>query len=328
MRYFEKTQRIVRHAPRRRMLLIAFATILVTLTQSLTAQTKRRVLMEIFSTELCNQCPQAHKNIERLFGNGGDSIIMLGHHAGFYTDDFSLPESVDYEWFYSPNRGTYAPAAMMDRTCGSDQLPNVFQDGVPMFDGSKASCLQPAYAMAADIPAYAKVKAEVSYDVPTRLLTAKVSGYLMRQLPTVSDMRLNVFLAEDSVFTQLQSGSYGSYYHRHLARHCFTTTWGEAVAMDEDFERTYTLTLPDDWNAAKVEVIAFLTNYNPDDRNNCQVLNATSAPAIEPGTEGIAPIRPDKEDKPHAAYNLFGQRIKAIEHKGLQIQDGQIRTIR
>lgn len=287
--------------------------LICTLTLALTcidlhAQTKRRVLLEIFSTERCNACPQAHNNIQRLFGDGGDSLIMLGHHAGFYDDDFSLPESIEYEWFYTPNRGTYAPAAMMDRTCFADALPNVFADNVPMFDGAKASCLQPAYTEAAQTPAYARVQAEVSYDASSRKLTAAISGKLMRQLPTVSDLRLNVFLAEDSVFTMTQSGSYGSYYHRHLARHCFTGTWGEAVDAGQEFERTYSLTLPEDWRPEHVAVIAFLTNYNANDRNNCQVLNATSAPAMEAGSAAIGTVRAEA-NAARDTYNIFGQKI-------------------
>ncbi len=287
--------------------LLAFICIL-SLGNTAQAQVQRRVLMEIFSTERCNNCPQAHKNIERLFGDGGDSIIFLGHHAGFYTDNFSLEESIDYEWFYTPNRGTYAPAAMMDRTCGSDLLPNVFTDGVPIFNGAKASCLQPAYEMAAETPAYARVQVETEFEQETRELSISVSGALLRELPMVNDMRLNLFLTEDSVFTQTQSGSIGSYYHRHLARHCFTTSWGEAVEMEGEFIRSYSISLPLEWNERRIQVVAFVTNYNPEDRNNCQVLNAAATTIIHSDNQHISAVQQDEFN--NNKYNVLGQKLR------------------
>lgn len=282
---------------------------------------RRKVLLEIFSTELCNNCPQAHKNIERLFGDGGDSIIFLGHHSGFYTDGFTLPESVDYEWFYTPDRGTYAPAAMMNRTCDAEGLPEVFKDGVPVFDGARASCLQPAYAMAAGITAPASIRAAVRFDAEERTLTVTASGELLNPLPTVNDMRLNLFLTEDSVFTQTQSGAYGQYYHRHLARHCFTGAWGEAVATHEEFCQTYTLRVPDEWDAQRISVIAFVTNYNPNDRNNCEVLNATSVPLLSAlAPEAISDTREDAGAATHY-YNIYGQDMRQ-PGKGLHIANG------
>lgn len=275
-------------------------------------QVKRSVLLEVFSTERCNNCPLAHSNMERIFGDGGDSIIYLGHHAGFYTDDFTIAESVEYEWFYTPDRGTYAPAAMMDRTCGADVLPEIYWDGVPVFDGAKASCLKPAYAMAAEVPAYARVMAEVTYVPETRELQMVVTGKLLRQLPMVNDLRLNVFLTEDSVFTQTQAGAYGTYYHRHLARCCLTGTWGEKVEMEEAFERTYTYTLPDEWNEDKMQVVAFVSNYNAADRNNCQVLNATQAAVCDHAEQGVARIVEDAPSLP-IIYNIFGQIINSNE---------------
>lgn len=287
-----------------------------------TAQTRRSVLMEMFSTERCNNCPLAHSNVERIFGDGGDSIIMLGHHAGFYTDDFSLAESVEYEWFYTPSRGTYAPAAMMDRRSDPDGLPEVYDDGVPVFDGARASRLQAAYAMASALPAYAAISITTTFDTDTRLLSATVSGRRLRQMMGESDLRLNVFLAEDSVFSRTQAGAIGQYYHRHMARQCLTGTWGMPIQLDEGFAQDFTLTLPDDWSVPHLSLIAFVSNYNPADRNNCQVLNTASAPIITSQPHGIEHISNDRPS-PATSYNIIGQPIRS-DTRGLRIQGGQI----
>ena len=238
----------------------------------------RRVLLEFFSTERCTNCPLAHSNLERLFGDGGDSIIILDHHAGFYDDALTIPESVEYEWFYNPYRGTYAPAAMFDRTCFDQQLPDIYNEQVPMFDGSKASNLQPAYAQAASMPAQAEIMIIPTYDQASRKLELSVIG--STNLADDDNLRLNVFLAEDSIFSPTQVGAIGSYYHRHAARRCLTDTWGEAVSAGKVFDCSYTTTLPDEWNARRMEVVAFVSHYDATDRRRCQVLNAAAEPII------------------------------------------------
>lgn len=289
---------------------------------NLQAQTRRVVLLEFFSTERCNNCPLAHKNLQRIFGDGGDSLLIIGHHAGFYDDPFSLPESIAYEWFYTPNRGTYAPAAMMDRTSDPYELPNVYGDGVPVFDGTSASKLQAAYAMAAAVPAYASLHIQSDYQADSRQLTLSVSGSILRQLPQFTDLRLNIFLTEDSVFTQLQSGAYGEYYHRHLARQCLTTSWGEPLGNEQTFTRSFTTTLPDDWHAERMQAILFVSNYDPTDRNNCQVLNAAATSVVPTSVEAISTLTSEAR-KVSTRYNLLGQP-KRHSTSGLTIMDGHI----
>lgn len=285
--------------------------------------TERRVLMEIFSTELCTQCPQAHKNIDRLFGQD-DRIIEVGHHAGFYTDPLTLDESVRYEWFYTPNRGTYAPAAMMDRSCLSADLPNVFTDDVPMFDASKASTLQPTYAMTSSLPAQASVEIETTYDTASRTLKATLSG--QRLLPTEGDTRLglNVWVVEDSVFSQTQAAAYGNYYHRHVLRHCLTSVWGDAIDLDKGYCKEYSLRVPEAWDERMLHVVAFVSNYDAENRNNCRVLNANKVRLTpQTGGEGIDSVSADRDTTGRPAHNLYGQQLKATG-RGLSIRDRQI----
>lgn len=303
-----------------RSLLLLYICVLCCLNTA--AQTQRRVLLEIFSTERCNQCPQAHNNIERIFGNGGDSIVMMGHHAGFYTDALTIPESVDYEWFYSPNRGLYAPAAMMNRTYDPDKTSDVFADGVPIFDGASAQRLQSAYASAISVPLSVKVELSTDYDASTRQLSITVQSSLLRRLPNAADLRLNVFLTEDSIFTATQAGKIGSYYHRHTVRQSLTGTWGESVNLNQSIERTYTTAIPEEWNAARMEVIAFVSSYDSQDRCNCQIYNTAASHFVEPTAEGISAPQADRPFV-EAPYNLLGQRLKS-DARGIRIQHGRI----
>lgn len=291
------------------------------------AQTQRRVLLEIFSTERCNQCPQAHSNIARIFGDGGDSIVMMGHHAGFYTDDLTIPESVEYEWFYTPNRGLYAPAAMMNRTYDALNASDTFADGVPVFDGSSARKLQSAYASAIAAPLSVKVELTTTYDADSRQLDVTVSSSLLRRLPNAGQLRMNVFLTEDSIFSATQSGAYGSYYHRHSVRQCLTGTWGESINLNQPVTCTYNMTIPADWNEQRMEVIAFVSGYDAQDRNNCQVLNTAATHFVERPTQGISALPADDEPS-LPAYNVMGQPLGADHRHGLTLVHGKVAFIR
>lgn len=287
------------------------------------AQIQRRVLLEVFSTERCNQCPLAHSNITRIFGDGGDSIVMMGHHAGFYTDGLTIPESLDYEWFYTPNRGLYAPAAMMNRVYDPASTSDTFADGVPVFDGSSARKLQSAYASAMAMPLFVKVELSTTYDAENRRLDITVNSSMLRHLPNAAQLRMNVFLTEDSIFSKTQSGAIGSYYHRHSARQCLTGTWGESIDLNQPVTSSYSTEIPLEWNVQQMEVIAFVSGYDAQDRNNCQIFNTAATHFAERTFEGISTLLADQVQT-HAAYNIMGQRLNPTVHKGLQIVDGKI----
>lgn len=297
------------------------------LTSTVLAQTQRRVLLEIFSTERCNQCPLAHSNIARIFGDGGDSIVMVGHHAGFYTDDFTIPESLDYEWFYNPERGLYAPAAMMNRLYDADNTSDTFTDGVPVFDATSARRLQSAYASAKATPLSVKVTLSTQFDADTRQLEVTVNSSLLRRLPNAADLRLNVVLIEDSIFSLTQSGSLGSYYHRHSARKYLTGTWGESIDLNQTVTRSYCTDIPEDWNVQQMEAVAYVSSYDAQDRSGCQVYNTASAHLVEPSSEGIDRIL---SDRPQASvtYNLMGQPLSGTSTPGLLIVEGRLKWMR
>lgn len=290
------------------------------------AQTQRRVLLEVFSTEKCNQCPLAHNNINRIFGDGGDSIVMMGHHAGFYTDGLTIPESLDYEWFYTPNRGLFAPAAMMNRVYDPDNTSDTFSDGVPVFDGSSARKLQSAYASAMAMPLFVKLELSTAYDAESRKLDITVNTSLLRRLPNAAHLRMNVFLTEDSIFSKTQSGAIGSYYHRHSARQCLTGTWGESIDLNQPVTCSYSTEIPVDWNEQHMEVIAFVSGYDAQDRNNCQIYNTAASHFVERTVEGISTIHADAVPL-HPACNLMGQRLNHADSKGLLIVNGKIKFV-
>lgn len=228
---------------------------------------RRKVLLEVFSTELCPNCPTAHAVIEDLLDKE-DRIVEVCHHSGYYTDQFTADESVEYEWFYKTNN-LYAPAAMLDRTNHYADYPDYFDEDSPVFSVSSAT-LDFLAGVALDAPAFVSVNMEGS--VEGNVLSLKVSGE--RILPTrEDDCRLFVMLVEDNLSTDEQSGASGTFTYQASLRQCVSDTWGDEINLSDGFDKEYTVTLSDEWDASNLRAVAFVSYYNADDHNQCEVLN-------------------------------------------------------
>lgn len=261
-------------------------TSLTTHTTSRHSYTKRNVLLEFFSTERCTGCPQAHRNINELFKDAND-IVEIGHHAGFYTDQFTIPASVEYEWFYKPGN-LHAPAIMFDRTNYSATYPNVFTDNVPVFKATNVNDASTIYTECAATPALAAVNIEPS--MSGRKLTLNVSGQQLLPIATPDSIRLCVFLTEDSIYTTSQAGASEGFYHRFSARRCLTATWGDKINIS-DFAQTYSTDIPEEWNISQTRAVAFIVNRNAKDKDDNQVLNSCQVPILTNSTS-ISPCYP------------------------------------
>lgn len=247
---------------------------------------KRKTLLEVFSTELCTQCPAGHEEINRVLGGKSD-VIEVGHHSGFYTDSLTVDASVAYEWFYGG--GTYAPAVMFDRTCMADNYPSVFRNGSPVVDIA-GGVLGYIYNVAANTPAVVSISLNRAVDLSSRRVSVNVEGQRLLPVASPDSLRLFVYLTEDSVFTENQRGALGSYWHRHSLRLSLTPTWGDAVGGGETFSGSYEASIPQSWRMDKMNVVAFVANVNAADRSDCRVMNAEEAALVGGGSAGVETV--------------------------------------
>lgn len=245
---------------------------------------QRKVLLEVFSTELCTNCPSVHKQLSAVTDTC-NNIIELGHHAGFYQDPYTIPSSKEYEWFYKATR-LYAPAEMIDRTAMIDNYPEVYSDSVPVVSVG-ASMLKVLYAQEMLAPAFVTVEPSIKTDDSGNLLIHVEGSKLINS--GAESPRLFVFLTEDSVYTLNQHGASEGYYHRHMARCSVTPTWGDPIDL-EGYSVDYTVAVDPSWNPAKMRVVAFVANYDADDKNNCRVLNAEEVKVPYDGSTGISGV--------------------------------------
>ena len=235
---------------------------------------KRNTLMEVFSTERCSTCPGQHEIIASTF-SGVPGIIEVGHHAGFYYDKFTIDESTAYECFYGDGR-TYAPAIMFDRTEFSDNLPQYYTGGSPL-TAFNSSLLLSAYAEATAVPAFASIEVSPKFDYGERKLSLTVSGRQL--LPTEEGKKtmLNVYVTEDSIYSDTQAGAAEGFHHRYVIRRSLTGTWGEEVDVEGGFSATFTAEIPEEWNIGMLRAVAFVAYDDPTDVCGRNVLNSVEA---------------------------------------------------
>lgn len=296
---------------------------LTALGQEASSFSQRKVLVEVFSTERCTNCPAGHETLAYALG-GKPNVIELVHHAGFFTDKFTITESTAYEWFYKSNEYTssFAPAFMMDRTHW-DALPDYYYYSAPMSMSFDSKALKATYAAAAAVPGLADISITPTYNADERLLALDVEAEALVASEGYEHPALNVFLVENDVFSISQEGTFGSYTHQHLVRQCLTTTWGEGFEAGGTTSRHYDVTLPDAWNPACMTVVAFVANYNPRSNADCRVMNAEEVPLYDP--MGIVDAIQPATTQDHAPefYNLQGQRIVGSpQQHGIYICNG------
>lgn len=280
---------------------------------------RRNVLMEVFSTELCTGCPAGHKTIELAMG-GKPDVIEVDHHAGFYTDPFTVDASVEYEWFFKPYR-LFAPAVMIDRTADVDNYPDIFADSVAVF-GPSLSSLNTWYDAAANTPAVFSLTVVPELERQGGRLSLSVSGEQLLPLDGGEDMRLTVFLTEDSLYTEGQRGVSEGYYHRHSLRQCVSDTWGDSISLEDGrFRMDYETVLSEDWNPDHLAVVAFVSKRDTADRTACEVLNSCEVKLGDSQT-AVRSVRTSRRAVSRASLCLLDGTLRLpLDCRSLRIYD-------
>ena len=277
----------------------------------------RKVLMEVFSTENCTNCPNVHKSIQ-LFAEGKTDIIEMVHHAGFLTDPFTLPASEEYLWFY-PASKVYAPAIMFDRTYFGDNLPHIYSDGTPVTSVT-LSGLKEQYAEATEIPAFFDIDLQASTLAADRTIDLEICGTPLLALPPSETFLLHVGITEDSIATQTQRGASGTYWHRHALRQMLTPTWGDALEAGP-FSRSFRLTLPEEWRMEHCRVVAYVSREKSDAHQTAEVV-AAEALSVSPLLAGI--LMPRLDDSLPGRFYHPGGRLPSDGHTDIYDLTGRL----
>lgn len=233
----------------KRLLLSVFALCGAMTTFNANAQLPE-VMLEQFTTEKCGYCPGGAMTINNVITSMVEEVKVswVSHHAGYYTDFLTVPESTQLLSLYSiGNSGTFAPAFMVNRNKVNGKVVH----GVSA--GNVKNMIN--YAKAHLAPGIS-IEAEISFDKDTRKFKIRVNAPTTSEFTGGDDLHLNVALTEDNIKAQNQAGGGQNYIHNHVLRHLLGGAIGQKVEPSAaTYEWVYDI--PEDWKVDKMKVIVF-----------------------------------------------------------------------
>lgn len=235
---------------------------------------RQNIILEQFSTANCSQCPAGHDRIQEAIKNL-DNVIWITHHAGYGTDSFTTAHDEEYTWFYGQDM-IYAPAVMFDRT--NTMASSGQNTPGPVTGVGDVNTIRKQIEYALSQPALADIELDCSYDSDTRALDVELSGLSYADF-SKNSVKANVYLIEDNLKGRQQNGGIvdREYIHNNVFRMPLTPTWGADINwQDGKFSQSYTIRLDDAFKPENMKVVAFLANYNPEDVNDCMVINSVA----------------------------------------------------
>jgi hypothetical protein len=214
----------------------------------------RKLLIEEYTGHYCPNCPDGHDELDRLHTIFGDTLVMVGIHAGA----LAAPQATHPEFSYD------------FRTDVGNELRTFFNiDGIPVAIINRyPSIVSPARwqtkLTAEDRTPMAAIQLINQYDASGMLkVNAKVT--MLADYPNA--LRLSLFLVEDNVIKpQLKhSETILDYSHKHVLRAGLNGTFGDLLTADgilqKDEAYTYGHSIAfagHDWNPDNCSVVAIL----------------------------------------------------------------------
>ncbi|PLX17968.1 MAG: hypothetical protein C0599_13050 [Salinivirgaceae bacterium] len=211
---------------------------------------QRIALLEQFTTELCSNCPGV-LNLLEGYMDDNPNFVMMCHHAGYYTDFLTIPESQIHTEFYGG--GSYAPAGMVDRYYfGNDPGP-VFWDGNPYGPNAIDERTQ--------TPAFLEINVNGINMGGNLELT--VSGEFLADFP--QDLGVSLWITEDNIPAVDQAGA-SNWVHRYAIRDAISARLGDIIltptGAGDFFKKDYTFTIDGDWEYSELYLVAFVNKMS------------------------------------------------------------------
>lgn len=222
----------------------------------------RKIFLEDFTGHKCVNCPKAHKIVDELKADYGDSIITIAIHAGTYA----TPESeghftADYRSqvggeLQSAFGVQFYPAGLINR-----------QDEGALFNSTswKSEILsqigQEAIVAIDIMPEFDDSNGTLDTDV-TVTFTEHYEGAV----------NLCVFITENGLISPQENNvedvgptpTIEDYEHNHVLRASLNGTWGEPVTTEDIladmlYEQTFSgYDVSEDWNPDNLDLVAFV----------------------------------------------------------------------
>lgn len=227
--------------------------------------TRQMHLFEELTSNTCTYCPLGASFLNVLMGLRGD-IAMVAIHGNQSGVDPTNTAQCDTLFSYMGAGGW--PYGVADRSTGWENNRSIaFGIGYNEPYQQEAAEEMSSFLdyLAEESPSYATVNINSTFDAETRKAVVTVDGELIPGFDGVmgADCKLTVYLTESGlVYRQLNQGTWvNNYVHNHVLRLALGSVLGVQInKVDEtNYRNTFELTLPSDWNADNMEVVAFIS---------------------------------------------------------------------
>lgn len=243
------------------------------------AAQQRMVLIEEFTGGNCPYCPQGH---EYIYGPDGikakhpDRVAVIAYHINNYNQaepahgakyDFRTVDATDVCNTVFGGIAVGMPSASFDRSP---------ENGEYLLDRAKwVAKSDERFAL----PSSANLTLDNKYDSTTReaVITVKVvytAPVAKKQALTLAIVESNIIDAQKNVSTIDPA-----YVHRSVLRDIITPFYGSPIidsvatkAPGRVYERTFKFKVSDAWNASNCDIVAFVHNNNPGDKEVVQAI--------------------------------------------------------
>jgi hypothetical protein len=268
----------------------------------------RKFLMEHFTSENCNECPQGMKNIVEYLENQTTSYIWVSHHAVYGTDEYTTSHGNTIASRYGIHN---VPTVMINR---SEQQGILILDAKNHLSELEVGC---------NPMAEASVVITHSYDPVTRQLDVQVYGEVGNK--DVKEYLLSILIKENGLvgkqadqLTSWKKANWLEYMHTRVVRDFITDTFGDTVYVnDQTYSHAVSYTLDKDWVAENCCVVAYLT---PLDKS--PIVNAEQV-AVVAGTEGGEQYEPygiTEAKGPNTSISFDSISVKKMEDDMVEMQ--------
>ncbi len=277
----------------------------------------RNCVAEEFTTEKCTYCPQGAKVLKGAIEQVDESRVFTAcHHAGYYTDWLTKTWDSQLVSIMYGGKGEFAPGLMLNRR--SDAVPEssyTYNNVCSLASYSSAVIAAYMKAQLAEV-ANAGLTISATPNEDGTVLNVNVKGECNDGFDKDAAL-LTLYLTQDSVKAQSQSGASGTYYHMHVIRYA-NSPWGEAVTWNgNSFEANYSIDLSTAWVKKNLKLVAFLNTHNAKVYTDNKIENSIGCDyPVDP--TAINGVVSDGNSVETARYSLDGVRLSAPQ-KGLNI---------
>lgn len=274
----------------------------------LSAWATKSVLIEQFTGTWCQFCPLPNEATNTL--NDDPLIVVAKHHNG---DEYSSASSTAYWQQFSAN---YSPAGVMEQ----EEFGTLGDDAAYDQWGARADLRKQGVSPAS-------VSVSSGFNAWTRNLTVDVATtFAAAQTGTFV---INAYILEDNIIgVQVAGGS--PYVHQQVVREVLGGAAGTAgvipatTSAGSTYSHQYTFTVPEQWNAANLRVIAMVTEKRNGTSWTVNVTDGDLMLVNVPETLGTAGFFRAWPNPAHEAAHIdFAEGISEA-HVQLMSSDGRV----